>query len=159
MIRSFQVFNWRCEWHVQRDGASGIYFIDPEGSDSREVFEANELDRFTANNVMGKLFPDSPKRWGRTSRRRIFACGWRSRTEAVAPGSRITLVAEIGLPPGVHVYAPDVQGTGDPARGRGLTGLCSGGWLIPIRKSSTSQQLGAGAGVRRQVSHYAGDRR
>jgi hypothetical protein len=29
---------------------------------------------------------------------------------AVAPGSRVTLAAEIELPPGVHVYSPGVKG-------------------------------------------------
>ena len=79
-------------------------------SRSEPYFETKYTDRFTANNVIAKLFPELTED---VSERVVvphlnLELGQSDRV--VVPGSRFTLVAQVELPPDVHVYAPTVKG-------------------------------------------------
>jgi hypothetical protein len=75
-----------------------------------KFFEVNELDRFTPNNVIGKLFPGLAEGVAQDVPAAHIRLRLAQSDRIVAPGNRLTLVAEVDLPPGVHVYAPEVQG-------------------------------------------------
>ena len=88
----------------------GFFHIDRSGVIREEFFEGNELDRFTPNNVMGKLFPELAEGVSREVEAAHLRLRLAQSDRLAAPGNRLTLVAEIELPRGVHVYAPQVQG-------------------------------------------------
>ena len=85
----------------------GYLIVDGRGIVTEKFFGEKYTDRFTANNVMAKLFPELLE----VVRRPVAArCPPRRDAEAVGhgrvPGSRVTLVVDVALPPDVHVYAP-----------------------------------------------------
>ena len=67
-------------------------------------------DRFTANNVIGKLFPELAQEVSESVEAPHLGLTLSQSDRTVVPGSRVTLIAEVQLPPGVHVYAPGVKG-------------------------------------------------
>jgi len=88
----------------------GFFYIDGSGTIREKFFEENEIDRYTPNNVMGKLFPELVEGVSQKVEAPHLRLSLAQSDRMVAPGNRVTLVAEVKLPPGVHVYAPQVQG-------------------------------------------------
>ncbi len=88
----------------------GYFYVDTNGVIREKYFEAKYTDRFTPNNVIGKLFPELFEGAGQ----KVDAPHLRlaiSQTDRIAvPGSRVTLIADIELPHDVHVYSPGVKG-------------------------------------------------
>ena len=88
----------------------GYFFIDAQGMIREKFFEAKYRQRLSGNNVIAKLFPElgeevaSPVEAPHLQ----LVVGQSDRTGV--PGSRITLSAELRLPPDVHVYAPGTTG-------------------------------------------------
>jgi len=131
IIRAFRVldpdnsdFNRAGDGSVPGDMAyPGYFLIDRNGVIREKFFENLYYERRTPGSVIADLFPElveakgvpvsAPHLTVRTSQSDIDA----------APGNRVTLIAEIELPAGVHVYAPGVRGyrpvqlTLKPARG------------------------------------------
>ena len=58
IISSFGVFNSQATGMTKGMAHPGFYFIDAAGVIREKYFETNYTDRFTANNVIGKLFPE-----------------------------------------------------------------------------------------------------
>jgi len=88
----------------------GYFYIDSGGVIREKYFEAKYSNRFTPNNVVGKLFPaltDEVSQNVEAPHLRL-TLGQSDRT--VVAGSRVTLSAEIELPRDVHVYSPGVTG-------------------------------------------------
>jgi DsbC/DsbD-like thiol-disulfide interchange protein len=88
----------------------GFFYIDESGVIREKYFEAKYTNRFTANNIIGKLFPELTEEVSQTVEAPHLRLSFTQSDRAVAPGSRVTLAAEIELPPGVHVYSPGVKG-------------------------------------------------
>ena len=88
----------------------GFFYIDAKGVIRERFFEVNEIDRFTPNNVIGKLFPELAEGVGQNIEAPHIRLSLAQSDRIAAPGNQFSLVAEIELPPGVHVYAPEVQG-------------------------------------------------
>ena len=88
----------------------GYFFVTPDGKVSEEFFEAAYTDRYTANNLMLKLFPDLVEGSGREVPAPHLGLSLSQSDQLVIPGSRLTLTAAISLPPDIHVYAPGVLG-------------------------------------------------
>jgi len=88
----------------------GFFYIDERGVIREKYFEAKYTDRFTANNVIGKLFPELTEEVSQNVDAPHLRLSLTQSDSAVAPGSRVTLAAEIELPPAVHVYSPGVKG-------------------------------------------------
>jgi len=84
----------------------GFFYVTPAGIIKEKYFGDKYYDRFTANNVLLKLFPElkEPAR-GEVSDEHIRVELTQSDQEAVI-GSRVTLAARVHLPIGMHVYAP-----------------------------------------------------
>ena len=88
----------------------GYFFVDTRGIIREKFVEAKYRERLSGNNVIGKLFPalgdevtdhvDAPH----------LSLSVTQSDRTSFPGGRITLTAEVQLPPDVHVYAPAVQG-------------------------------------------------
>lgn len=88
----------------------GFFYIDAGGVIREKYFEAKYTDRFTPNNVVGKLFPELADEVGHNVRAPHLRLTLGQSDRAVVSGSRVTLSAEIELPPDVHVYSPGVMG-------------------------------------------------
>src|SRR2546425_334289 len=88
----------------------GYFYIDANGIIREQYFEAKYTDRFTANNVLAKLFPELAEGVSQSVAAPHLGLTLSQSDRAVAPGSRFTLAAQVELPQDVHVYAPGVKG-------------------------------------------------
>ena len=57
----------------------GFFFIDTGGVIREKYFEAKYTDRFTPNNVIGKLFPELTEEVSQNSKRLISGLLWNNR--------------------------------------------------------------------------------
>ncbi|MGA7851998.1 MAG: protein-disulfide reductase DsbD domain-containing protein [Candidatus Acidiferrales bacterium] len=73
-------------------------------------FEAKDTERVTPNNVLGKLFPELGEEVSRNVEAPHLELSLEQSDHDVVSGNRVTLIAQIELPPNVHVYSPGVQG-------------------------------------------------
>jgi AhpC/TSA family/Disulphide bond corrector protein DsbC len=110
LIRSFNVLNAEAKGMNKGMARPGFFYIDPEGVIRDTYFEVKYTDRFTPNNVIGKLFPELAEEVSQNVEAPHLRLTLAQSDRTVAPGSRVTFTAEIELPPGIHVYSPGVTG-------------------------------------------------
>lgn len=110
IISSYRVLNPDAKGMQKGMALPGYFFIGADGFIREKYFETKYTDRYTANNLIGKLFPELGEGVGEKIDAPHLNVALRQSDRVVVPGSRITLIAEITLPPGVHVYAPGVSG-------------------------------------------------
>jgi hypothetical protein len=110
IIRSFNVLNAEATGITKGMAHPGFFYIDSSGVIREKYFEAKYTDRFTPNNVIGKLFPELTEEVNGKVEAPHLRLALTQSDLNVVPGSRVTLIAEIELPPGTHVYSPGVQG-------------------------------------------------
>jgi len=110
VIRSFNVLNAQADGKTRGMAYPGFVYIDAQGVIREMYFEAKYTDRFTANNVMGKLFPELAEEVRQNVEAPHLQLTLAQSDRTVVSGNRVTLAAEIELPPGVHVYSPGVAG-------------------------------------------------
>jgi len=110
IIRKFNVLNTEAKGMTKGMAYPGFFYIDASGVIREKYFTAKYTDRLTANNLIAKLFPELSAEVSQSVEaphlRLILAQSDRS----VIPGGRVSLIADIELPPDVHVYSPGVQG-------------------------------------------------
>jgi hypothetical protein len=110
VIRSFNVLNAQADGMTKGMAYPGFVYIDAQGIIREMYFEAKYTDRFTANNVMGKLFPELAEEVRENVEAPHLQLTLAQSDRTVVSGNRVTLATEIELPPGVHVYSPGVTG-------------------------------------------------
>jgi len=110
LIHSFNVLNAKAKGMNKGMAHPGFFYIDASGVVREMYFEAKETDRFTANNVIGKLFPELAEEVSQNVEAPHLRLTLAQSDRTVIAGSRVTLTAEIELAEGVHVYAPGVVG-------------------------------------------------
>jgi hypothetical protein len=110
VIRSFNVLNTEAKGLTKGMAHPGFFYIDESGTIREKFFEAKYTNRFTANNIIGKLFPELTEEVSQTVDTPHLRLTLLQSDRTVVPGSRVTLTAEIDLPPDVHVYSPGVRG-------------------------------------------------
>jgi hypothetical protein len=88
----------------------GYFFIDPSGIIKEKFFDARYRERLTGNSIISKLFPELGQEVTATLEAPHLQLALEQSDLTGVPGTRITLVAEVHLPPDVHVYAPGTQG-------------------------------------------------
>ena len=110
LIRIFNVLNAEAKGMNKGMARPGFFYIDSEGVIRDTYFEAKDTDRFTPNNVIGKLFPELTEEVSQNVEAPHLRLTLAQSDRTVVPGSRVTLTAEIELPAGVHVYSPGVAG-------------------------------------------------
>jgi hypothetical protein len=110
IIRSFNVLNTEAKGMTKGMAYPGFFYIDETGVIREKFVEAKYTNRFTANNVIGKLFPELAKEVSQNVEAPHLRLSLTQSDRTVAPGSRVTLTAQIELPPDVHVYSPSVVG-------------------------------------------------
>ncbi|HET8925315.1 MAG TPA: protein-disulfide reductase DsbD domain-containing protein [Candidatus Acidoferrum sp.] len=75
-----------------------------------KFFEAKYRERLTGNSIISKLFPELGQEVTETLEAPHLQLALEQSDRTGVPGTRITLAAEVRLPPDVHVYAPGTQG-------------------------------------------------
>jgi hypothetical protein len=110
IIRSYGVLNTEATGMQKGFARPGFFFIDPSGIIREKFFEVKYRERLTGNNVIAKLFPELGQEVTDTVEAPHLQLALEQSDRAGVPGTRITLAAEVRLPPDVHVYAPGTQG-------------------------------------------------
>ena len=110
IIASYGVLNQEATGMTKGMALPGYFYIDANGIIREKYYEAKYTNRFTANNVMAKLFPELAEGISQKVEAPHLNLELNESDRAVVPGSRFSLVAQIELPQDVHVYAPGVKG-------------------------------------------------
>ncbi len=110
IIASYGVLNQEATGMTKGMALPGYFYIDGKGIIRERYFEAKYTDRFTANNVMAKLFPELGEGVIQKVEAPHLSLEFGQSDRAVVPGSRFSLVTQVELPQDVHVYAPGVEG-------------------------------------------------
>jgi len=110
VIRSFNVLNAEAKGMTKGMAHPGFFYVDENGAIREKYFETKYTNRFTANNVISKLFPELTQEVGQIVEAPHLKLALSESDRIVAPGSRVSLIVEVQLPPDVHVYSPGVKG-------------------------------------------------
>jgi AhpC/TSA family/Disulphide bond corrector protein DsbC len=110
IIRSFNVLNSEAKGMTKGMAYPGFFYVDSSGVIREKYFTPKYTDRLTANNVIAKLFPELSAEVTQNVNAPHLQLTLEQSDRSVIPGGRVTLIAEIELPPHVHVYSPGVQG-------------------------------------------------
>ncbi len=109
-IRAYGVLNQEATGMQKGFARPGYFFIDPSGIIREKFFEARYRERLTGNSIISKLFPELGQEVTETVEALHLQLALEQSDPIGVPGTRVTLVAEVRLPPDVHVYAPGTQG-------------------------------------------------
>jgi hypothetical protein len=110
IIRGFHVLNEEANGAQKGMAYPGFFYVDAGGVIREKYFQAKYSNRFTPNNVIGKLFPELTEEVSQSVEAPHLRLTLGQSDRTVFSGSRVTLSAEIELPPDVHVYAPGARG-------------------------------------------------
>jgi len=110
IIRKFNVLNTEAKGMTKGMAYPGFFYIDAGGVIREKYFTAKYTDRLTANNVIAKLFPELSAEVSQSVEAPHLRLTLAQSDRSVIPGGRVSLIADIELPPDVHVYSPGVQG-------------------------------------------------
>ena len=109
-IRAYGVLNEEATGMQKGFARPGYFFIDTHDIIREKFFEAKYRERLTGNSVIAKLFPELGQEVTETVEAPHLELALEQSDLTGVPGTRITLAAEVRLPPDVHVYAPGAQG-------------------------------------------------
>jgi hypothetical protein len=109
-IRAYGVLNAEATGMQRGFARPGYFFIDANGVIREKFFEAKYRERLTGNGLIVKLFPELGQEVTDTVGAPHLQLALEQSDRTGVPGTRLTLVVEVRLPPDVHVYAPGVQG-------------------------------------------------
>ena len=109
-IQAYGVFNQEATGMQKGYARPGYFFIDTNGIIREKFFEAKYRERLTGNSLISKLFPELGQEVTETVEAPHLQLALEQSDSVSVPGTRVTLVAEVRLPPDVHVYAPGTQG-------------------------------------------------
>lgn len=110
VIRRFGVLNPRGVGFSKGMAIPGFFYVGADGRIKETFFEVNDYARYTANNVIAKLFPELISADERNVPALHLKLKLTQSDTDVVPGSRVTLMATVSLPRDVHVYAPGARG-------------------------------------------------
>ena len=110
IIRAFQVLNAEGAGQFKGMARPGYFFIDTNGVIRENFFQARYRERLSGNNLIEKLFPELGQEVTDTVEAPHLQLMVEQSDRTAFPGNRITLTAEVRLPPDVHVYAPGTKG-------------------------------------------------
>lgn len=88
----------------------GYYVIDEHGRVQSKFFEEDHRDRYTAASVLVRTFGGAGGEARGEAKTPHLKLSWQASNKTVRGGQRLTLIVNAELPPGMHVYAPEVTG-------------------------------------------------
>jgi hypothetical protein len=110
IIRAYGVLNQEATGMQKGFARPGYFLIDTNGIIREKFFEAKYRERLTGNSMVAKLFPELGQEVTERVEAPHLQLALQQSDPIGVPGTRITLAAEVMLPPDVHVYAPGSQG-------------------------------------------------
>jgi len=110
IIRAYRVLNAEAVGQFKGMARPGFFFVDAKGVIREKFFEAKYRERLSGNNVISKLFPELGEEVSSTVEAPHLQLAAQQSDRTGVPGSRITLIAQVRLPPDIHVYAPGTKG-------------------------------------------------
>jgi hypothetical protein len=110
IIKAYGVLNEEATGMQKGFARPGYFFIDTKGIIREKFFDARYRERLTGNSIVTKLFPELGEEVTETVDAPHLQMTLEQSDRTGVPGTRITLGAEVRLPPDVHVYAPGAQG-------------------------------------------------
>jgi hypothetical protein len=140
ILRKFNVLNNEAKGMTKGMAYPGFIYIDAGGVIREKYFTAKYTDRLTANNLIAKLFPELSAEVSQSVEAPHLRLTLAQSDRNVVPGGRVSLIADIELPPDVHVYSPGSRVTSrfnSPCR-EFQESNCSL-WLTPAQKCCTWQ--------------------
>jgi peroxiredoxin len=112
IIRAFDILNETTKPGTFAYGIPypGIYIVDMQGKVMSKYFEDDFRERVSTGNILARQFGvHLASAQGRSDAKHIEITAAAS-NDLARPGLRIALTLELELKPGMHVYAPGVQG-------------------------------------------------
>ena len=110
VIQAYGVLNQEATGMQKGFARPGYFFIDTNGIIREKFFEPKYRERLTGNSIIAKLFPELGQEVTETLEAPHLQLALEQSDRTGVPGTRVTLVAEVRLPPDVHVYAPGTHG-------------------------------------------------
>jgi AhpC/TSA family/Thiol:disulfide interchange protein DsbD, N-terminal len=110
IIRMFKVLNAEALGKEKGMAHPGFFYIDATGVVREKFFGGKETDRLTPSNVVGKLFPELTEEVTENVDAPHLKLTLEQSDREVVSGNQVSLLADVQLPPAVHVYAPEVKG-------------------------------------------------
>jgi hypothetical protein len=110
IIQAYNVLNREATGMQKGFARPGYFLIDSNGIIREKFFDARYRERLTGNSLIAKLFPELGQEVTGTVEAPHLQLALEQSDLVAVPGTRLTLVAEVRLPPDVHVYAPGTQG-------------------------------------------------
>jgi hypothetical protein len=110
VIQAYSVLNQEATGMQKGYARPGYLFIDTNGIIREKFFEPKYRERLTGNSLIAKLFPELGQEVTETVAAPHLDLALEQSDRTGVPGTRVTLVAEVRLPPDVHVYAPGTHG-------------------------------------------------
>ncbi len=110
IIAAYGVLNKEATGMQKGFARPGYFFIDGKGIIREKFFDARYRERLTGNSLIAKLFPELGQAVTETAEAPHLQLALEQSDATAIPGTRVTLVVEVRLPPDVHVYAPGTQG-------------------------------------------------
>jgi hypothetical protein len=132
VIRAFGILNTNLEPGTPFYGVPfpGLYVIDEHGTVKAKYFEDDHRERYTAGDVLTRGFGADGTNQTTIETPHLKLTSSAS-DAATMPGGRVALILDLELKPGMHVYAPGVQG-----------GYIAIDWRIPESKAWLAEPAG-----------------
>ncbi len=112
IIRAFDILNTNFHPGEMPYGVPfpGMYLIDVNGIVRAKYFEDDHTERYTAASILVREFGGTAGQAGPTVETPQLTLTSSASDAAVPPGARLTLLLDVDLKPGMHLYAPGVEG-------------------------------------------------
>jgi hypothetical protein len=112
VIRRYGLLNESIDKNAAQYGIPypATFVLDRAGVVVQKYFEKDFRQRYTASEILVRQYGGTPGTPGQTIETKHLRLTSSASLSAVHWGQRLTLLADIQLKPGMHVYAPGVQG-------------------------------------------------
>jgi len=112
IIRAFDILNETTKPGTLTYGIPypGVYILDTQGKVVSKYFEDDYKDRVSTADILARQFGASVSATRTVQETKHLQVTTAASNNTARPGLRIVLSLEIELKPGMHVYAPGVQG-------------------------------------------------
>jgi len=109
-IERFGVLNKEATGFRKGMAFPGFVYANATGRIQETFFEEDYHTRFTGGSMLLKIFPELASSAPRDVPAPHIQLKLAQSDDVASPGNRVTLIADLSLPPDLHVYAPGVDG-------------------------------------------------
>jgi len=110
VIQAYGVLNEEATGMQKGFARPGYFFIDTNGIIREKFFDPKYRERLTGNSLIAKLFPELGQEVIQVLAAPHLQLRLEQSDRTGVPGTIVTLVVEVQLPPDMHVYAQGAQG-------------------------------------------------